>query len=70
MAATHQLIAAEDYPALLKYDQLLQEKKAKNAFMGFIEPKIEFKPTYKFITGTSEYDQRADKKASSRMTVV
>ncbi|KAJ1428519.1 hypothetical protein B484DRAFT_67179 [Ochromonadaceae sp. CCMP2298] len=42
-------------------DQLSRERK-KGVFEGFSEGPLNFPPTYKFIPGTEEYDQRAEKK--------
>ncbi|EFC42384.1 phosphatidylinositol polyphosphate 5-phosphatase [Naegleria gruberi] len=49
-------IKQQDYKFLLKYDQLMIEKNAKNAFVGFAEGEINFDPTYKFDSGTDVYD--------------
>ena len=62
MQPTHDLISSGNWPALLKFDQLLLAKQAKQVFLGFTEPKITFAPTYKFVAGTSSYDRREDKK--------
>jgi len=47
---------------LLRYDQLKNEMNARNVFRDFHEGDIHFSPTYKFIPGKNEYDQRPDKK--------
>jgi hypothetical protein len=62
METTHQLIQTKSFKQLLQHDQLLQQKKEHNAFVGFLEGKINFPPTYKYITGTDQYDRREDKK--------
>jgi len=49
-------IKQQDFKFLLKYDQLMIEKNAKNAFVGFSEGEITFDPTYKFDSGTDIYD--------------
>lgn len=54
--------AKKNYLALLKKDQLLVSKKAGFAFEEFDEPEITFPPTYKYIRGTSNYDERTEKK--------
>lgn len=41
---------------LFHADQLNIQMKAGNVFNGWVEPKINFPPTYKFIPGTNEYD--------------
>ena len=43
---------------LLKYDQLLQEKKEGNIFDSFSEGEIDFKPTYKYDPNTDIWDSR------------
>jgi len=47
---------------LIKFDQLIKEKEAGRIFQGFQEGVLKFPPTYKFIPGTDEYDQRPEKK--------
>lgn len=54
--------ARNNFQQLLKKDQLLVSKNAGFAFTGFEEPAIHFPPTYKYIRGTSVYDDRAEKK--------
>lgn len=54
--------AKKNYLALLKKDQLLVSKKAGFAFEDFVEPEIQFPPTYKYIRQTSLYDERTEKK--------
>ncbi|KAF0974286.1 hypothetical protein FDP41_006896 [Naegleria fowleri] len=49
-------IKKQDYKFLMKYDQLMIEKNAQNAFVGFCEGEITFDPTYKFDSGTDTYD--------------
>ena len=51
-------IAAEDLPYLLEHDQLRKEMRANYAFRlrSFTEPHITFRPTYKYNTGSAEYD--------------
>lgn len=43
---------------MLKQDQLLQEKAAGAAFAEFTEGPIEFAPTYKYLSGTNEFERR------------
>lgn len=49
-------------PRLQFFDQLNIERKHGRVFRGFIEPDINFLPTYQFICGTNQYDRRPDKK--------
>ena len=46
--------------SLLVYDQLLQEMRRGNVFVGFIESAINFKPSYKYDPGTDDWDSRSD----------
>ncbi|XP_067950834.1 inositol polyphosphate 5-phosphatase OCRL-like isoform X2 [Watersipora subatra] len=50
------LISDSNWEPLLKYDQLIKEKKAKNAFSDYRESAIAFPPTYKYDAGTNDYD--------------
>lgn len=43
---------------LLEQDELNKTISKNKAFEGFSECKIEFKPTYKFIPNTQEYDRK------------
>lgn len=52
------MITAEQWPALLRFDQLTAQIQNHIAFEEFMEPVIAFKPTYKFDKGTSIYDTR------------
>lgn len=51
-----------DMTFLRENDQLNTERIAGNVFEGFQEGQLNFLPTYKFIPGTDEYDNRPDKK--------
>ncbi|OQV16524.1 Phosphatidylinositol 4,5-bisphosphate 5-phosphatase A [Hypsibius exemplaris] len=51
-------IESQKWPQLLKHDQLHRAAFVEGAFSTFQEGKIEFPPTYKFVTGTSIYDTR------------
>jgi len=46
----------ENFPDLLKHDQLFRTIAEGRAFPGFTEGKISFAPTFKFDKGTGEYD--------------
>lgn len=54
--------AKNDFQRLLSRDQLLVSQNAGFAFVGFTEPPITFPPTYKYIRGSSQYDDRKEKK--------
>ncbi|XP_059050515.1 inositol polyphosphate 5-phosphatase K-like isoform X3 [Achroia grisella] len=56
IVAALQKIEKDKYTSLLKHDQLIAVMKADEAFSEFTEPDIQFPPTYKFMTGTDEYD--------------
>ena len=49
---------AYQFPALLKLDQLLNEMKKNNVFVGFKEADIDFKPSYKYDPNTDNWDSR------------
>lgn len=51
-----ELIAAADFPSLLKHDQLNAALEKEKILEGFQEMKIGFPPTYKFDRGTDDYD--------------
>lgn len=50
------LIEREKYSEVLKYDQLKEQMKLENVFKGFTEGQINFRPTYKYDTGTDNWD--------------
>lgn len=58
----HQRIRLQDWHYLLDHDQLNVEKAERRAFEVFREGPINFAPTYKYQPGTSEYEQRPEKK--------
>lgn len=41
---------------LLEYDQLLRERDSSRTLDGYVEPRIRFRPSYKFDAGTDTYD--------------
>ena len=51
-----------DIHYLLKWDQLNRERHEGRCFEHFEEGQIKFEPSYKFIPGTSDFDNRKDKK--------
>lgn len=52
------LIETKNYDAILVYDQLKQNHKAGKVFEKYNEGKITFRPTYKYDTGSDEWDSR------------
>eukprot|EP00596_Hydrurales_sp_CCMP1899_P000717 CAMPEP_0119046722 /NCGR_PEP_ID=MMETSP1177-20130426/48508_1 /TAXON_ID=2985 /ORGANISM="Ochromonas sp, Strain CCMP1899" /LENGTH=540 /DNA_ID=CAMNT_0007020297 /DNA_START=42 /DNA_END=1665 /DNA_ORIENTATION=+ len=51
-----------EFKSLLHKDQLNNERLAGNVFEDYEEGTIDFEPTYKFAPGTSQYDNRPEKK--------
>ncbi|KAK9312764.1 Endonuclease/exonuclease/phosphatase [Lipomyces starkeyi] len=51
-----QLVAKNDYDALLFWDQLRNEIKEGSVLVGFQEGPISFQPTYKYDIGTNVFD--------------
>lgn len=49
-------IEKKEWDTLLAQDQLMKEMKARRVFQGFRESPPHFLPTYKFDTGTDNYD--------------
>ncbi|XP_023934774.2 inositol polyphosphate 5-phosphatase K [Bicyclus anynana] len=56
IVATLQKVEKDKYTALLKHDQLLAVMDSGEAFSEFTEAEIRFPPTYKFMTGSGDYD--------------
>ncbi|KAJ2726908.1 hypothetical protein GGI07_000236 [Coemansia sp. Benny D115] len=54
----YDVVRRGDYQALLGLDQLKIAMLNKQAFAGFDEADIRFAPTYKYVVGTDEYDER------------
>jgi phosphatidylinositol-bisphosphatase len=52
----------EGINTLLQMDQLNNERASGNVFDGYLEGKIDFKPSYKYQAGTDEYERRPEKK--------
>ncbi|XP_019513697.1 PREDICTED: type II inositol 1,4,5-trisphosphate 5-phosphatase isoform X2 [Hipposideros armiger] len=50
------LIEEKDFQTLYAYDQLKTQVAANAVFQGFTEGKITFQPTYKYDTGSDEWD--------------
>lgn len=51
-------IEKENYKAIIEYDQLKQQHKKGNVFVNYKEGEINFRPTYKYDTGTDDWDSR------------
>ena len=52
--------ARNQFTKMIPYDQLSYVRNQNLAFSGFHESPITFPPTYKFLKGQSEYDDRKD----------
>lgn len=52
------LIETNSYDAILVHDQLKQNCKAERVFEKYKEGRIAFRPTYKYDTGSDEWDSR------------
>ncbi|KAJ8340872.1 hypothetical protein SKAU_G00331630 [Synaphobranchus kaupii] len=50
------LIAEKDFQSLQRYDQLRKQMEVEAVFLGFVEGEISFQPTYKYDTGTDQWD--------------
>jgi phosphatidylinositol-bisphosphatase len=50
------LIEKEKYSLILEHDQLRDQMKLGNVFQGFTEGNLSFRPTYKYDTGTDNWD--------------
>ncbi|XP_030225503.1 type II inositol 1,4,5-trisphosphate 5-phosphatase isoform X1 [Gadus morhua] len=51
-----ELITKNDYETLHNYDQLKRQLDEEAVFEGFIEGEIQFQPTYKYDTGSNDWD--------------
>ena len=50
------LINRQEWPLLLRSDQLTQEREKGNVFEGYEEGEIQFAPTYKYDLFSEDYD--------------
>ncbi|XP_056331118.1 type II inositol 1,4,5-trisphosphate 5-phosphatase [Danio aesculapii] len=50
------LIAKKDFETLHNYDQLKRQMDEEVVFVGFTEGEIDFQPTYKYDTGSDQWD--------------
>ncbi|RZF36514.1 hypothetical protein LSTR_LSTR008849 [Laodelphax striatellus] len=58
-----ELVDAENYKPILECDQLKIQHRMKNIFVGFKEGEINFRPTYKYDTGTDNWDSSEKNRA-------
>lgn len=56
MEKVKKLIEEKDFQTLYAYDQLKAQVAAKAVFEGFTEGELTFQPTYKYDTGSDEWD--------------
>ncbi|CAH0382748.1 unnamed protein product [Bemisia tabaci] len=56
-------IEKENYKAIIEYDQLKQQHKKGNVFVNYKEGEINFRPTYKYDTGTDDWDSSEKNRA-------
>ncbi|XP_072264178.1 type II inositol 1,4,5-trisphosphate 5-phosphatase [Pyxicephalus adspersus] len=56
MEKVKKLIEMKDYKTIYESDQLKQQMEEKAVFDGFTEGEIHFQPTYKYDTGSDEWD--------------
>ncbi|KAI1894880.1 hypothetical protein AGOR_G00120320 [Albula goreensis] len=54
--AVKSLIAEQDFQSLQKHDQLRKQMEEEAVFTGFVEGEISFQPTYKYDTGSDQWD--------------
>lgn len=52
------LIEKKDFKSIILYEQLQQNHRAGRIFEKYKEGKINFRPTYKYDTGSDEWDSR------------
>lgn len=53
-----ELVDIGNYTPILEYDQLRLQHKKGNVFVGYKEGDITFRPTYKYDSGTDDWDSR------------
>ncbi|XP_016119002.1 type II inositol 1,4,5-trisphosphate 5-phosphatase-like [Sinocyclocheilus grahami] len=54
------LIAKKDFESLYNHDQLKRQMDEEVVFGGFTEGEIDFQPTYKYDTGSDQWDTRSE----------
>jgi len=52
-----ELIEKQDWATLRQADQLIKQVASDAAFAGYQEEVVDFRPTYRFLRGTNEYDE-------------
>ncbi|XP_065223598.1 type II inositol 1,4,5-trisphosphate 5-phosphatase [Planococcus citri] len=57
------LIEKNDYDSILVYDQLRQNHRKGRVFEKYLEGKINFRPTYKYDTGSDDWDSSEKNRA-------
>ncbi|KAK4767488.1 hypothetical protein SAY86_015238 [Trapa natans] len=63
-----ELIKSEDWQALLEKDQLRIEQRAGRVFQGWEEGRIQFAPTYKYLSNSDHYAVQKSKSKEKRRT--
>ncbi|CAH1405483.1 unnamed protein product [Nezara viridula] len=56
-------VERDSFQKVLEYDQLIKQCRAQTVFVGFKEGSITFKPTYKYDTGTDNWDSSEKNRA-------
>ncbi|XP_059428853.1 type I inositol polyphosphate 5-phosphatase 8 isoform X1 [Corylus avellana] len=64
----HELLKRHDWQTLLEKDQLKMEQRAGRVFKGWVEGKIYFAPTYKYLTNSNNYVVQSSKSKEKRRT--
>ncbi|RMZ94501.1 Type II inositol 1-4-5-trisphosphate 5 [Brachionus plicatilis] len=59
LTRTFRLINEQNYDQLLKYDQLSHEKTLEKIFHNYQEGRINFRPTYKYVTRSDLYEKQS-----------
>lgn len=65
---TFELLRKSDWQALLEKDQLRMEQRAGRVFVGWEEGRIQFPPTYKYLTNSDQYAVSPYKSKEKRRT--
>ncbi|KAK4800613.1 hypothetical protein SAY86_021100 [Trapa natans] len=65
---TKELLKKKDWQALLEKDQLRIEQKAGRVFEGWEEGRIQFAPTYKYLSNSDNYTVQKSKSKEKRRT--
>ncbi|XP_011549893.3 type II inositol 1,4,5-trisphosphate 5-phosphatase [Plutella xylostella] len=62
-ASVKKLIDENNFASVLEFDQLKQQHKLHQAFSGYTEGEINFRPTYKYDPGTDNWDSSEKNRA-------